>query len=193
VVVGAAGGENEPNIPDFFSSFAPVPVTVPVSLSPRLRERPPNEVSSAIEASLDISGAVVGGEAEGDDNPALKPKPVCPNTLVLELVNEPNALLVFPNALCIEEAPNVLPVLDPNPLDEPKALGAEENAPKPEVVWGGCPKEGGWDGWLKGVLNADSEDVCPNADDPNPVDPNPLLEPVPLPKLDCPNTDVETG
>jgi hypothetical protein len=191
-VVGAAGGENEPNILDFCCSL------VPVSLSPRLRERPPNdEVSSAMEASLDISGALGGGEVEGGD-PALKPKPVCPNTLVLVLVNEPNALVglanalvVFPNALGVP--PNVLPVLDPKPADEPKALealpnalGAEANAPKPDMVWGGCPKGAGW---LNGVLKALDEDVCPN-----PVVANPALVPlvpVPLPKSDWPK--VEEG
>lgn len=174
VVVGAGGGENEPNIPCFCSL-----VLVAESLSPRLSESPPNEVSSPIEASLEISG---GGEVVGEGlAPVLKPKLVCPNTvlgLALGLGKEPNAEEVPLNALL---GVDVMALPEPNALGVeealPKALGAEANALNPDVKGAG---------WVNEVVLVNAEG-CPNVDGcPNPVVPKPL----PLPK---PNVGAGTG
>jgi hypothetical protein len=127
-------------------------------VSPRLSERPPKDVSSDIEASLDIStacagaggGEVGGGELVGDEAEP-NPKLVCPNTFVPEGVKDPNpppeGLLkavgvedvpnVPPKALGVEDNPNVLPPLDePNALEveeaPPNALGDDAKAPNPD-------------------------------------------------------------
>ena len=204
-VVGAAGGENEPKILGFCSCESVVPV--PESLSPRLSDRPPNDVSSPIEASLDISCVVGEGEVVGEGLEP-NPKPVFPNGLLLvDGEKEPNAPEGLPNGLdvveevnALEEPPNALVAPDPKApvvLDEPNALDVEalpndENALKADVeVDVGCPKGIGWDDWPN-ELNADGEDVCPKVGVcPNPVVPKPLL--FPLPNPGCPNAEVVTG
>lgn len=116
-VEGAGGGDGrDPNIPGLFD------VEGPSLLSPKPKERPPNEgAESDIDASRDISGGEAGegalvvaadGAELAEDVP--NPKPVCPNAfVVLEVpLNAPNAP--------VDEPPPNVPVLGvPNAPDEP--------------------------------------------------------------------------